>query len=268
MRFALFTLIILIISCSDNATIFVQTDKYRERNEISKLIIEASDGDISITGWNHPYIEINSKATVKKGLKSDLNFLMLKPHPDEENDALIINTIIPERIQGRIDLNIFLPLYLQNITLSADESNISIKNFENNIFIENTYGIIDIDFRGNLLYAKTERGILTTQIDGYKSKEIFIINNYGRSEISIRDVFRDINLDFKSLSGRCNIYTYKNLSYKLIASGNTENFTFPKYVNKKIFKTENELYINNENTFKKVNFFIENDTGSLTFENF
>ena len=101
-------LFIFIISCKFlSFKKRVVNEKYREKTNIKILKIDSIDGNIDIIGWAHDSVEIGTQKEIFSGLSTDLNLMDTLFEKNERE--LYIKTKIPTRINGKIDLKIYLP---------------------------------------------------------------------------------------------------------------------------------------------------------------
>jgi hypothetical protein len=209
----IFTLLTL-SSCGIN--LFKQNEvnvKYREKNPIEILKIDSLQGNVDIIGWQNDFIEISTKKILKTGLAQDIN-LMDTIFEKDENE-LNIKTKIPARIDGKINLKIYVPFILSKIYINSKNGFVNINKFLGDIELTNTNGNLNILFQGNILRINSYKSKINLIIKTFNSSDIVINNEEGNSLINIENIGKSSYLDIKSLNGDVDFYILNGLDHKL-----------------------------------------------------
>lgn len=187
--------------------------KYREKNPIEILNIHSLDGDIDIIGWAKDLIEIDTKKTIFSGLANDLNLMdtMFEVHEKE----LIIKIKKPVRIDGKIDLKIYIPYILLKIYIDSKQGDIIINKYLGDVEIKNIEGNINFDFQGNILRIKSYKSKININVASYNSCDMIINNEEGDIKINIDAIGKSSYLDVKSINSNINLNIVDNIDHKL-----------------------------------------------------
>lgn len=220
----------------------ITTAKYREKNKIDILNINSSNGNINIKGWERDTVEIATKKILLNGLANDLNLMDITFQIDL--NKMIIATKIPARIEGKIDLDIYVPYILLNIVIESNNGNIVIKDFLGNIDITNNSGDLDINFQGCILRVNSNNSRLN--VDNYSLNDVdMILNNQdGNIRLNIYDSGKISFFDLFSTNGNINLNISEDKTQEVDIITSNKNIFSNYFINPDIYQDGNQTFIN------------------------
>ncbi len=192
--------------------------KYREKNETDELRIVSDAGNIKIYGWSKDIIDINTQKILSAGFETDLE--LMSTITEKSETALTIINRVPARVNGRIDIEVFVPYYLFKIYIESMNGDLSIGNFLGDIEITHNNGNIKFDFMGNLLRLNTYRANTTINVKSYNACDMIINKEQGNLRMFIDAVSSPSYLDVKTLIGDVSININKDIDHKLFLKNN------------------------------------------------
>lgn len=242
----------------------VEIEKYRDINNASGIKINSLNGNVEIIGWSKNYIEINAKKILLSGLPNDIK--LMKVIFEKKDNDFIIETKIPARVHGEIELKIYIPFMILKLYLNTNNSNISIIKYLGIIELINNSGNINIDFQGELLRINSNNSKINLNIKSKISSDIVVNNEDGNIKLNLFEIGKKSFIDLKSKNG--NIF--------LNISGKIPHEVFIINKNKYImsnYKLSSRRYLEGAFTYlygKKdgndIKFFISNINGKINLQ--
>lgn len=220
-----FLLISILFSCG-NFTKKVVNIKYREKNAVETIKIDSVNGNITVVGWSKDSIEIGTKKILFSGFKTDLS--LMDTLFNQIHKQLNIKTKIPARIDGRIDLLIYVPYIQTKIFIDSQKGNIKISKVLSDIEITNKNGNIDAVFQGNILRINSYKTKIKANITSYNSCDIVINNEEGATNVNVNTIGKSSYLDIKSLDGDIHLNISKEIDHQIMATNKYKKI-FLKY---------------------------------------
>lgn len=215
--------ILIFASCSKNLLFNKQINiKYREKNPLESMRVNSLKGDIEITGWSKDFVEIDTNKKIFTGLISDINLMDTVFYFDEVYKELNIKTKIPARINGRIDIKIFVPFTLLKLYVNLSEGNITINKHLGDIEITSSNGDNNIDFQGNILRINSYKTKTFLKVLSYSSSDIIINSEEGSLNSYIYSVGDASYLDIKTLNATVNLNISQDIDHKLIVKNKSK----------------------------------------------
>lgn len=214
--FILLSLSLIITSCS---RFFVSNEvniKYREKNFIEIIRIDSTNGNIDIIGWPKDFIEINTKKKIEGGFTGDLNLMDTVFKFDNDNKELLIKTKIPARINGSIDLKIYIPFTLLKIFIDSKKGNIFINDYLGDVELTNSDGNTDMIFQGGLLRINSFNSNLNLVVKSYNSSDIIINSENSTNKIFFEAIGKVSYFDLISLNTITEIYLSYEIDHRII----------------------------------------------------
>ncbi len=190
-----------------------QEIKFRERNETDELKIISPAGNITIHGWFKDIIDINTTKRLNSGFEVDLD-LMQTITEKRENSLTIINRI-PARVDGSIDMEIFVPFYLFKIYIDSMNGDISIEDYLGDIELTHNNGKIKFVFMGNLLRVNTYKSDSDITVRSYNACDMIINKEDGDLNMTIEAVSSPSFLDIKTLNGDVSLFISPDCDHRL-----------------------------------------------------
>ncbi len=221
------------------------TIKYREKNPITELTINSSNGNIDILGWPKNFIEIIGNKKLISGISSDLKQMNI--NFSRTNQKFIITTKIPSRLNGKIDLLINIPYSLLTIDINSDTGNINIERYLGNLLVNNKSGNIIFDFYGNFLRINTDNSKIKFNILGNNFCDVYINNESGNTSCDLINSSADSYLDIITNNGNINLNISKKNPH-LISS------ISKKYMLNIDYNVDEKIYAKGSYNFLKANF--------------
>ena len=205
MKYFLITLVVVVsfFSCvrfgfDENKNVNI---KYREKNPIEVIKIDSMYGDIEISGWARDFIEINTNKILNSGFSQDID--LMDTLFNLNGNELQVKTKIPARVEGKINLKIYIPFILEKLYINSEKGDIYINKFIGDAEITNYKGNINYLFQGSILRVNSYK---TDIICGsYNSSDIVINNEEGTTNVNIETVAKHSFLDIKSSNGDINL---------------------------------------------------------------
>jgi len=253
-------LTLILLSCFQKKSISI---KYREKNQIDIVKINSLNGNVSITGWAKDAIEIYAKKRILSGFPTDLKNIDTK---FELNDKeFIINSIIPARINGVIDLDIYLPYSILKLLINSNNGNIYITNILSDVELINNTGNIDLNFLGSFLRINAKKSNLNVIINTNESSDLIINNDNGDTSCILKSIGTNSFCDINSINGNINIILNQNLPHNL-------NVFYKEKMLNINYKLNNEILIKSYYNFLKgtngnennnINIYINSTNGNI-----
>ena len=128
---------------------------------------------------------------------------------------LIIKIKKPVRIDGKIDLKIYIPYILLKIYIDSKQGDIIINKYLGDVEIKNIEGNINFDFQGNILRIKSYKSKININVASYNSCDMIINNEEGDIKINIDAIGKSSYLDVKSINSNINLNIVDNIDHKL-----------------------------------------------------
>jgi len=263
-----YLLLILFFNCSKipNFNLKILNEKYREISPVDLLNINSNKGDIEIIGWAKDTIEISIKKYLFSGIQNDINLISISFLKEEKQ--LSVNTVIPARVDGKIDMKIYVPFILLKINLHSNKGDINISKYLGNLDIFNNNGSISIDFQGNLLRINSNDSKIDLNIKSNNSSDIVINNEDGNIKVNVSEIGNRSYLDIKSVNGNILLNLQNQINHDLFVLNENKNINLNyKLKNYKFIEgTTNYLYgtkniINNN--FNNLKIYIKNINGKI-----
>jgi hypothetical protein len=250
------------ISCFQKKSISI---KYREKNQINIVKINSSNGDLNVSGWSKDSIEIITKKRIISGLPTDLKNINTKFKIEDK--VFIINTEIPARINGKIDLDVYLPYTILKIIINSENDNIKIKNILSDIELSNNSGNVELDFAGNFLRINTISSYLEIKINTEETADLIINNEKGETSCLVNTIGDNSYLDINSISGNINLKINNTLDHNLCVFNKAKMLNINYNLNKELFITGNYSYLTGSvGNNKNINFYISNTNGNIIIQ--
>lgn len=261
-------LIFLFFSCSKipSFNLKILNEKYREISPVDLLNINSTKGNIEIIGWAKDTIEISTKKYLFSGLSNDINLMSI--NFVKEDKALSVNTVIPARVDGKIDLKFYVPFILLKININSNICDINISKYLGNLDILNNNGSIFVDFQGNLLRINSNNSKIDLNIKSSNSSDMIINNEDGNIKVNVIEIGSKSYLDIKSVNGNILLNLQNKINHDLFLLNENKNINLNyKLKNYKFIEgTTNYLYgtknlINNNLNNLKI--YIKNINGKI-----
>ena len=227
--------------------------KYREKNPIEVMKVDSAFGNVEIIGWAKDFIEINTNKVLLSGFTQDVDLMDTLFNVDA--NELQIRTKIPARVEGKINLKIYVPFILSKVFVYSKNGDVFINKFIGDAEITNNSGNINMFFQGNILRVDSYKTNINLYIKSYNSNDIVINNENGNTNINIETVAKHSFLDIKSLNGDINLYTSFDIDHKLTAFNKNDSILLKYDLLDKIF-IEKEYNFNCFSTDDNCYFFI------------
>ncbi len=251
-------ILFLLTTCFQHKVI---ESKYREKNPVDSLMIDSINGNIDIIGWKENFIEIYTMKRIISGLQTDINQVGIDFFINDRE--LNIVTKIPDRINGKIDIKIYIPYSLFKVNLNSKAGEISISKFLGNIELEKNNGNINIDFYGSILRINSGNSELNLNIKSNNYSDIVINNQNGDIICNVETIGKDSFLDIISFKGNINLNISKNVPHELLVFNKTNSINLYYEIIKENLSNKSFLKgMTNQNiNFLKV--FIDSDNGII-----
>lgn len=214
--------------------------KYREKNPIEVIKVDSLNGDTEIIGWAKDFIEINTTKILLSGFNQDLNLMDTLFSVD--GNELQVKTKIPARVDGKINLKIYVPFILLKAYIYSKNGNMSINKFLGDAEIANKNGNIHVVFQGNILRIDSYKTNVDLYVKSYNSSDIVINNEEGNIKVNIETVSKYSYLDIKSLNGDVSINTSEDIEHKLIAVSKNDQISL-KYNLTDLISSQKTYYL-------------------------
>jgi len=222
------------IGCAPNKEVNV---KYREKNPIETLKIDSLKGNVEVIGWAKDFIEINTNKVLVSGFNQDVNLMDTLFNIDEAE--LQVKTKIPTRVDGKINLKIYVPFVLLKLYVTSINGDININKFLGDVEITNRDGNINAVFQGGILRMDCYQTNINLYVKSYNSTDIVINNENGKTDIDIESVDKHSFLDIKSLNGDITLNSSFDIDHKITAVDKNDKI-FLRY------ELEDKLFIRKE----------------------
>ncbi|HOJ64782.1 MAG TPA: hypothetical protein PLE45_10220 [Spirochaetota bacterium] len=234
----IFLFVLIITSCSGFFTSNEINIKYREKNIVEIIRIDSVNGNIDIIGWPKDFIEINTKKKIQSGFSGDLNLMDTIFKFDPEIKELLIKTKIPSRINGSIELKIYIPFTLLKIFIDSKKGNIFINDYLGDVELTNSNGNVDMVFQGTILRINSINSRLNLVVKSYNSSDIIINSENGDNKIFFEAIGKMSYFDLLSLNTSNNIYLAYEIDHNISIRAKEEDISI-KYnlENKNLIKT-------------------------------
>ena len=204
-----------LIGCSNqNTTKIEKTIKYRERNIVSSISLDNIKGNVHIIGWGEDFIEINTTKRLMFGIQSDMNLFDTVFFRDNSNE-LIIRTKIPARLNAKIDLVIYVPFVLSEISVSQESGNITVEKYLGSLNITAESGSHHIEFMGSMLRMNCHKSHVDLDIVGYRPADIVLIGDEGEYNVRMMKAAEQTYLDVSGHQTNVGISINENISHTL-----------------------------------------------------
>ncbi|HNZ26193.1 MAG TPA: hypothetical protein PK385_06580 [Spirochaetota bacterium] len=215
--------IFLLTSCSKNLMFNRQVNiKYREKNPLESIRVNSLKGDVDITGWSKDFVEIDTNKKIFTGLASDINLMDTVFYFDEVYKELNIKTKIPTRINGSIDIKIFVPFTLLKLYINSGEGDVTVNKHLGDIELVSSSGNNDIDFQGNILRINSYKTKTFLKVLSYSSSDIIINSEEGSLNSYIYSVGDASYLDIATLNVTVNLSISQDIDHKLIVKNKSK----------------------------------------------
>lgn len=262
----LFFLFIIFFSCKESVHKVEESSKFREKNITEIIYLESVSGKIDIKCWNRDYIEIEANKIVKSGIKADLNSLDLIYK--RENLQFTIITKNPSRVEGDIDLKLYIPYYIKTIIIKADHGKVKIGSYPGNLIANISYGSIKYKFNGSLMRITSLYAKLDLQIDTMNPADIYVLNENGKSYINVVNVGKGSYFDFNSRVGKLELSLAKYIDYNIFTKFKNNNSEVKLSGKIDMIKKRYNNLISAEKgkNYQDFNIYINNDNGILIID--
>lgn len=217
MKYFLITLVVVVsfFSCvrfgfDENKNVNI---KYREKNPIEVIKIDSMYGDIEISGWARDFIEINTNKILNSGFSQDID--LMDTLFNLNGNELQVKTKIPARVEGKINLKIYIPFILEKLYINSEKGDIYINKFIGDAEITNYKGNINYLFQGSILRVNSYKTDINLYVRSYNSSDIVINNEEGTTNVNIETVAKHSFLDIKSSNGDINLFTAFDIDHTL-----------------------------------------------------
>jgi hypothetical protein len=204
----------IMISCTGRKNGHEVEVKYREKTPVEILKVDSTIGNIEITGWSNDFIEINTRKILNTGLVQDMN--LMDTIFEKNDNQMNIKTKIPARVDGKINLKIFIPFILYKLYINSKDGNISISNYLGDVELTNNNGNINVDFQGNILRVDSKKSKLNINVNSFNSTDIVINNEEAPVNVSIESVGKSSYLDIKSVRGDINFTISRDIDHRMM----------------------------------------------------
>lgn len=234
---------IIITSCGN---IFLSNEiniKYREKNFVENLRIDSLNGKIDIIGWPKDFIEINTKKKVSSGFKTDLSLIDTVFKFNEDNKELLIKNKIPARIDGSIDLKIYIPFTLLKLFIDSKKGDIFINDYLGDIELTNSTGNVSLLFQGNILRINSINSKLDLVIKSYNFSDIIVNSENCENNIFIEAIGKMSYFDLISLNTNNNIYLANKIDHKISIKAEENNIVLKYNLNNKNLIKADYIYL-------------------------
>jgi hypothetical protein len=215
--------LLMCTGCLGNINNKVINIKYREKNAVEVIRIDSENGDVELIGWSKDSIEINTRKVLYSGFNTDQN--LMDTVFDKTENELNIRTKIPARVDGKIDLKVYVPYVLTKMYVNTRKGDITIEKALGDLEVTNSNGDCNISFQGNILRINSYRSRVNLDIKSYNSSDIVINNEEGDTKIEIETIGRDSYMDVKSLNGDVVIAISEEIDHELVATSNGRRIT-------------------------------------------
>jgi hypothetical protein len=196
--------------------------KYREKNPLESIRVNSLKGDVDITGWSKDFVEIDTNKKIFTGLASDINLMDTVFYFDEVYKELNIKTKIPTRINGSIDIKIFVPFTLLKLYINSGEGDVTVNKHLGDIELVSSSGNNDIDFQGNILRINSYKTKTFLKVLSYSSSDIIINSEEGSLNSYIYSVGDASYLDIATLNVTVNLSISQDIDHKLIVKNKSK----------------------------------------------
>lgn len=229
--------------------------KYREKDQIDVLKVNASFGDIGIIGWSKNFIEIKSIKKLISGFPTDR--YLLETNFIKNNNELTINAKIPSRVKGTINLVIYIPVTLYKVYVSSQNGIISIDKYLGDIELVNETGDININYYGSILRITTNSARIYLNIFSQNSTDIVINNENGNNYINLANTAPSSFFDINSVNGNIDLIIPENIRHNLnIITKNNNYYSYYEFdKNSSITESYNYLRTNKNGYDIDINIF-------------
>lgn len=212
---AIVLLMTFLIGCSNNNTVKIEkTIKYREKNAVSSVSLDNIKGNVHVIGWGEDFIEINTNKKLMFGLQSDMNLFDTVFFRDNSNE-LIIRTKIPARLNARIDMTIYVPFVLPEISIRQESGNITVEKYLGNLNIVSESGNHHITFMGQMLRMNCHKSHVVLDILSYRPADIVLIGDDGEYNMRMIKAAEQTYLDVSGQQTNVNLNISENISHTL-----------------------------------------------------
>ncbi len=208
-------LMTFLIGCSNNNTVKIEkTIKYREKNAVSSVSLDNIKGNVHVIGWGEDFIEINTNKKLMFGLQSDMNLFDTVFFRDNSNE-LIIRTKIPARLNARIDMTIYVPFVLPEISIRQESGNITVEKYLGDLNIVSESGNHHITFMGQMLRMNCHKSHVDLDILSYRPADIVLIGDDGEYNMRMIKAAEQTYLDVSGQQTNINLNISENISHTL-----------------------------------------------------
>ncbi|MBN2544861.1 MAG: hypothetical protein JXB50_03625 [Spirochaetes bacterium] len=264
----IYLFLIFFFNCSKITNFSVKTlnEKYREITPVDLLYINSNKGDIEIIGWAKDTIEIRTKKYLYTGLANDINLMSIKFL--KEGKKISVDSVIPARVDGKIDIKFYIPFILLKIFIDSNIGNINISNYLGNLDITNNNGSIQIDFQGNFLRINSNDSKIDLNIKSYSSSDMIINNEDGNIKINVSEIGNKSYLDIKSINGNILLNLQNKINHDLVVLNENKNidinyklrnYNFIEGTTNYLYGTKNIL----NNNLNNLKIYIKNINGKI-----
>ncbi|OHD12386.1 MAG: hypothetical protein A2086_10010 [Spirochaetes bacterium GWD1_27_9] len=257
-------IIFIFSSCSSNMVKNrVVNVKYREKSPVEIIKISSVNGNIDIIGWSKDFVEINTEKLLISGFLQDLN--LLDTLFEKEDNTLNIKTKIPARIEGKINLKIYVPFILLKIYIDSKSGNIGINKYLGDVELTNKNGNINIIFEGSILRIDSYKSRINLYIKSYNSTDVVVNNEDGLTDINVETIGKSSYLDVKSFESDINIAIFKDIDHKLMLTNKngTIDVKYNIFEKNTIEGTHNSISGKKGNGYNNLTIDVSNENGKI-----
>jgi hypothetical protein len=196
---------LMLLSLPLRADEFRQTCHFKRRLFSSATFtINVRTGDIYITGWDDPHVEIEAEKVVhaKSEKDAERRYQRIKILLDGQDEMLHLRTLYPPRRPWRpfrgesnlsVDFHIHMP-YDCNLVIKCVDGDVTVRGVIGHEKIMVNYGQVEIDVpstdRLRSVRAKTWLGNVQSNLHGENDagfdKKVLFWNPYGTQDISLK----------------------------------------------------------------------------------
>jgi hypothetical protein len=206
-----FRVLLLIGFCSVFFTLPLRADEFRQTSHYNRrlftsgtLTMEVRTGDIYITGWDDPHVEIEAEKVVEARSKeaAEHQYKRIRILLNGQDEMVRLRTIYPPRRPWRpfrgesslsVDFHIHMP-YDCNLVLKSVDGDVRVSGVLGRERIMVNYGQVEIDVpspnRLRSVRAKTWLGNVQSNLHGENdigfSKKVLFWNPYGTQDIWLK----------------------------------------------------------------------------------
>jgi len=185
---------------------FTQTTHYSARLFSGGiLVIDTRVGDIHVTGWDEPHVEVDAEKLVRAGSQSGANplFERIKVKLEGRDKSVRLSTVYPSRKPWRpfrgeskltVNFDIKMP-YDASLVLRCVDGDVRVEGITANERLRVNYGDVEIDVPSVMalrsLYAHTWLGYVQSDLHGTPQdstgvkQKIAFWNPQGKHEVAV-----------------------------------------------------------------------------------